>query len=113
MVGWGSTKGSIEEAVERMRANGHKVSSLHLRFIQPMPSGIKQVMQRFKQVITVETNWSDDLDSEIIDDDNRRFTNLAWLLRARYLIDIDCWSEVKGQSMKPVTIERLILERLQ
>ncbi len=112
LVGWGSTKGAIEEAVERVRADGHKVSSLHLTFLQPMPSGIKEVMQRFNQVMTVENSWSDDPDSEIIDDDNRRFSHLAWLLRARYLLDIDCWSEVMGQPLKPATVERLILEKL-
>jgi 2-oxoglutarate/2-oxoacid ferredoxin oxidoreductase subunit alpha len=41
VIGWGSTKGAIEEAVERAARRGHKVSSLHLRFLQPMPSGIE------------------------------------------------------------------------
>ena len=39
VVGWGSTKGAIEEAVERLRAEGLRVSSLHLRFLQPMAAG--------------------------------------------------------------------------
>ncbi len=30
VIGWGSTKGAIEEAVESLRAEGRKVSSLHL-----------------------------------------------------------------------------------
>ena len=58
VVGWGSTKGAIEESVERMRAEGHKVSSLHLSFLQPMAPGIKEILHRFKQVITIEANWS-------------------------------------------------------
>jgi 2-oxoglutarate ferredoxin oxidoreductase subunit alpha len=41
VIGWGSTKGAIEEAVTNLRAKGHKVSSLHLTFLQPMASGIK------------------------------------------------------------------------
>ena len=61
VVGWGSTQGVIEEAVERLRAEGLKVSSLHLRFIQPMPSGIGEILQRFRKVMTVEGNWSDRL----------------------------------------------------
>ena len=36
VIGWGSTKGAIEEAVAGLRAEGHKVSSLHLGFLQPM-----------------------------------------------------------------------------
>jgi 2-oxoglutarate ferredoxin oxidoreductase subunit alpha len=113
VVGWGSTKGAIEEAVDRVRADGKKVSSLHMRFVQPMPSGVKEVLQRFDKVMTVENSWSDGLDDEVIDEDNRRFSNLAWLLRARYLIDIDCWSEVMGQPTKPGTIARIIREKLQ
>jgi len=112
VIGWGSTKGSIEEAVDRVRKDGLKVSSLHLKFLQPMASGIKEIMQGFKQVMTVEINYSDSFEDEIIDENNRRFANLAWLLRARYLVDIDCWSNVHGQPMKPGSIERMIKDKL-
>ena len=112
IVGWGSTKGAIEEAVERARADNLKVSSLHLQFIQPLPSGLKEIFQRFEQVMTVESNWNDNLDSDIIDENNRRYSNLAWLLRARYLIDIDCWGEVKGQPLKPGLITQVIRRKL-
>jgi 2-oxoglutarate/2-oxoacid ferredoxin oxidoreductase subunit alpha len=113
VIGWGSTKGAIEEAVANLRAKGHKISSLHLTFLQPMAPGIKQIMQRFKKIITIEGNWSDDPSDEIIDESNRRYSALAILLRSRYLIDVDCWSEVRGQPIKPNTIERVILEKLK
>jgi 2-oxoglutarate/2-oxoacid ferredoxin oxidoreductase subunit alpha len=112
VIGWGSTKGAIEEAVEGLRAEGRKVSSLHLMFLQPMAPGLKEIMQRFKQVMTVEANWSDSPLDEIVDESNRRYSALAMLLRSRYLIDIDCWSEVRGQPMKPATIRRVILGKL-
>ena len=83
VLGWGSTKGAIEEAVERLRAEGRKVASLHLQFLQPMASGIGEVMRRFRKVMTVENNWSDDPQLPIIDEGNRRFSALAMLLRAR------------------------------
>jgi len=113
IVGWGSTKGTIEEAVTRLQDDGHKVSSLHLRFIQPMPSGIKDILSRFVQVMTVEQNWSDSLDHELIDEENRRYSELATLLRARFLIDVDCWTEVRGRPIKPGTIVRVANQRLQ
>ncbi len=113
VIGWGSTKGAIEEAIEKLRAEGRKVSSLHLTFLQPMASGLKEIMQRFKKVITIEGNWSDDPKDEIIDENNRRYSALAMLLRSRYLIDVDCWSEVRGQPIKPSTIQRVILEKLK
>lgn len=113
IVGWGSTKGAIEEAVMRARKDGLKVSSMHLTFLQPMASGIREIMQKFKKVMTVEINYSDDLADEIIDEDNRRYANLAFLLRARYLIDVDCWSNVHGQPMKPGAIAEMIRSRLK
>ena len=113
VVGWGSTQGVIEEAVERLRAEGLQVSSLHLRFIQPMPSGIKPIMQRFRQVMTVEGTWSDRPADALIDEDNRRYAPLAMLLRSRYLVDVDCWSEARGQPIKPGIVCDAIRAKLQ
>jgi 2-oxoglutarate ferredoxin oxidoreductase subunit alpha len=113
VIGWGSTKGAIEEAVEGLRAEGRQVSSLHLTILQPLPPGLKEIMQRFKQVITIEGNWCDRPDDRVIDESNRRYSALAMLLRARYLIDVDCWSEVRGQPIKPNTISRVVREKLR
>ena len=41
---------------------------MHLTFLQPMAPGLKQIMQRFRQVMTIEGNWCDRPDDEIIDD---------------------------------------------
>ncbi len=112
LVGWGSTRGAIEEAVERMRAEGRKVSSLHLRFLQPLPPGINDIMNRFGKVMTIETNWSDRPEDQIIDEHNRRYSALAMLLRARYLVDVDCWTQVRGAPIKPGTICQVIRERM-
>ena len=113
VIGWGSTKGAIEEAVAAVRADGRKVSSLHLTFLQPMAPGLDEIMKRFKKVITIEGNWSDDPNETIIDQSNRRYSALATLLRSRYLIDVDCWSEVRGQPIKPSSIRHVILKKLK
>ncbi|MGD8744746.1 MAG: transketolase C-terminal domain-containing protein, partial [Gammaproteobacteria bacterium] len=112
IIGWGSTRGTIEEAVERLRAEGRKVSSLHLRFLQPLPPAINDIMRRFDKVMTIETNWSDHPEEEIIDEHNRRYSALAMLLRARYLVDVDCWTQVRGAPIKPGKICEVIRERL-
>ncbi len=111
VVGWGSTKGAIEEAVEGLREEGRKVSSLHLTFIQPMPPGIREILNGFKKVITIENNWCDDWNDEMIDENNRRYSSLAILLRSRFLVDIDSWSECRGTPLKPNTVRNVILER--
>lgn len=113
IIGWGSTKGAIEEAVTALRAQGHEVSSLHLQFLQPMAPGIKEAMSGFRQVMTIESNWSDRPHEKIIDETNRRYSALATLLRSRYLVDVDCWSEVSGQPIKPSSIRRVAAEKLK
>ena len=113
VLGWGSTQGAIEEAVQALRDEGKKVSSMHLRFLQPLPGGIKEILQGFKKVMTVEGNWCDRPEDEIIDESNRRYSTLALLLRARYLIDVDCYGEVKGQPIKPSTIRRVLAAKLR
>jgi len=70
-------------------------------------------MQRFKAVMTIEGNWCDRPQDQIIDETNRRYSALALLLRSRYLIDVDCWSEVRGQPIKPETICRVLREKLR
>ncbi|WP_088279498.1 2-oxoacid:acceptor oxidoreductase subunit alpha [Ideonella sp. A 288] len=113
LVGWGSTMGAIEEAVSRLRAEGLAVSSMHLRFIQPMPSGIREIFKRFKHVMTIEGNWSDRIEDELIDEDNRRYSALAMMLRSRFLVDVDCWSEARGQPIKPGDICRVVRRALK
>jgi len=104
VVGWGSTKGAIDEAVDRARAAGKKVSSLHLRFLSPLEPGLREIFAGFRKVATVEINYSDRLGDPHITPDNRRYGQLAWLLRAHTLVDVDCWTRVPGQPLRPIGI---------
>ncbi len=112
VVGWGSTMGAIEEAIDRAQAQEHKVSSVHLRFLSPMEPGLKEIFRRFRKVMTVEINYSDDPQAPLINDDTRRYAQLAWLLRAHTLMDIDCWSAVFGAPLQPGMIYKVLLKRL-
>ncbi|MFL5386449.1 MAG: 2-oxoacid:acceptor oxidoreductase subunit alpha [Longimicrobiaceae bacterium] len=104
VVGWGSTKGAIEEAVERARAEGLAVSSLHLRFLSPMEPGLGEIFRRFRRVMTVEINYSDDPAAPFVTDENRRRGQLAFLLRAQTLVDVGCWTRVLGEPLRPGAI---------
>jgi 2-oxoglutarate ferredoxin oxidoreductase subunit alpha len=108
VVGWGSTMGAIEEAVDRARQEGLSVSSLHLRFLSPLEPGLKEIFSRFKQVMTVEINYSDDPAAPFITDENRRRGQLSWLLRATTLVDVDCWTRVPGEPLQPRHIHEAI-----
>ncbi|MCB0666846.1 MAG: 2-oxoacid:acceptor oxidoreductase subunit alpha [Saprospiraceae bacterium] len=112
IIGWGSTLGAIEEAVDKARQEGLKVSSIHLRFLMPLPPGLKDLFQRFKQVMTIEINYSDRPESIQISDSNRNYSQLAWILRARTLVDIDCYSNVEGKPLSPGKILQVIKNKL-
>jgi len=108
IVGWGSTKGAIEEAVDKARKQGLSVSSTHLTFLSPLQPGLKEIFGRFKKVMTVEINYSDLKGDPYITDENRRYGQLAMLLRAQTLVDVDCWTRVIGEPLRPGRILQAI-----
>jgi 2-oxoglutarate ferredoxin oxidoreductase subunit alpha len=112
VVGWGSTLGAIDEAVDRLRAGGHRVSSIHLRFLSPLEPGLDEIFARFERVMTVEINYSDEVDGRLITAGNRRLGQLARLLREQTLVDVDCWTVVSGQPIPPGRIVEEIESRL-
>src|SRR5271163_1716519 len=74
LVGWGSTEGPIREAVDRARAAGDSVSSLHIRHINPLPNGLENIFSGFNHILVVEMN----------DEGLYGFGQFAAILRARY-----------------------------
>jgi 2-oxoglutarate ferredoxin oxidoreductase subunit alpha len=74
LVGWGSTQGPIREAVDRARAAGDSVSSLHIKHLNPLPNGLENIFSGFHHVFVVEMN----------DEGFYGYGQLAGLLRARY-----------------------------
>ncbi|MBA4149369.1 MAG: 2-oxoacid:acceptor oxidoreductase subunit alpha [Verrucomicrobia bacterium] len=81
LVGWGSTEGPIREAVDRARAAGDSVSSLHIKHIFPLPNGLQNIFAGFNHVFVVEMN----------DESLYGYGQLGALLRARY-----CDPKIKG-----------------
>ena len=74
LVGWGSTKGPLLEAVEQLSNEGYTLSSLHIKHINPLPTGLEDILPRFKSVYIVEMN----------DGGVYGYGQLAGVLRARY-----------------------------
>lgn len=108
LVGWGSTRGAIDEAVDRARGEGYEVSALNIQFLNPLPPGLKEIFSRFHKVMTIELNYSDDRGDPLITEENRRYGQLAFLLRARTLVDIDCYTKVPGRPFRPMEIHQVI-----
>lgn len=89
IVGWGGTYGSITAAVQRLRARGQNVSSLHLRWINPLPKNLGEVLKRYKRVLVPELNSG----------------QLLHILRATYLVDAKGLNKVKGRPFNISEIE--------
>jgi len=77
----GSTQGPIKEAVDRARAAGDSVSSLHIKHLNPLPPGLENIFSGFNHILVVEMN----------DEGLYGFGQLAALLRARY-----CDPKIRG-----------------
>lgn len=62
LIGWGSTEGTIQEAVDRARAKGYKVASLHPRVLSPLPDeALRTFINSVKTLIVPECNYSGQL----------------------------------------------------
>jgi 2-oxoglutarate ferredoxin oxidoreductase subunit alpha len=81
LVGWGSTEGPIREAVDRARAAGDSVSSLHIRHVNPLPNGLEEIFAGFNNILVVEMN----------DEGLYGFGQLGGVLRARF-----CDPKIRG-----------------
>jgi 2-oxoglutarate ferredoxin oxidoreductase subunit alpha len=63
--------------------------------------------------MTVEINYSDSVDAPFVTEENRRRAQLCFLLRANTLVDVDCWSRVPGQPLRPFEILNGIKHQLE
>jgi 2-oxoglutarate ferredoxin oxidoreductase subunit alpha len=81
LVGWGCTQGPIKESVDRARAAGDSVSSIHIKHLNPLPPGLENIFSGFHHVFVVEIN----------DEGLYGFGQLGGLLRARY-----CDPKIRG-----------------
>ena len=78
-----------------------------------MAPGLAEIFSCFHRVMTIEINYSDDPGDPLIDEETRRYAQLAWLLRAATVVDVDCWSRVPGQPIPPWMIEEALRGRLE
>ncbi len=82
LLGWGGTQGSITTAANRLRERGHKIANAHLRYLNPFPKNLGDVLQRYDRIIVPEINMG----------------QLRMLLRAKFLIDVIGINRVRGKS---------------
>jgi 2-oxoglutarate ferredoxin oxidoreductase subunit alpha len=95
VLGWGSTEGSIRAGVSMAREAGHTVASAQLRHLSPLPSNTGDVLRSFERVLVPELNSG----------------QLASVLRARFLVDVESFTKIQGQPLFAGEILEQIAER--
>jgi 2-oxoglutarate ferredoxin oxidoreductase subunit alpha len=93
VVGWGSTYGPIAAAVRSVRNTGAKVARAHLRHLNPFPANTGDVLRGYRRVLVPEMNMG----------------QLAMLLRARYLVDVQSFTQVRGLPFTTVELADAIV----
>ena len=97
LLGWGSTHGSLEAATKALNDQGHRVGHTHLRFLNPLPGDLGEVLRRFKRVLVPELNMG----------------QLVRLIRAEYLIDAVGLNKIQGQPFKVSEVVAKALKMLE
>ncbi len=97
VVGWGSTFGPISRAVQKVQADGHSVSHIHIRHIWPMPGNLEELLNNFKTVLIPEMNTG----------------QLITVIRDKFLIDAKGLNKVSGKPFKVSEVEEAIREYLE
>ena len=92
VLGWGSTYGSIKSAVTAAREKGLSVSHAHLRYLNPFPKNLGEVLYKFKHVLIPEINNG----------------QLIKLIRAKYLVPAVGFNAIKGLPLRSEEIEEKI-----
>jgi 2-oxoglutarate ferredoxin oxidoreductase subunit alpha len=89
LLGWGSTFGAIKAATLQLQADGLAVSAVHVRYLNPLPARLGEIMKSFRHVLVPELNLG----------------QLRLLLRGKFLVDAKGLSKVRGQ---PFTIAEIV-----
>ncbi len=97
ILGWGSTYGVIQTAVEEARAEGYPVSCAHFRYLNPFPKNTKEVLSRFRKILIPEMNLG----------------QLHTIIRANFLIDAYKYNKIQGKPIRVDEIKNVIKDTLE
>lgn len=89
VLSWGGTYGACRTAVDACRNEGHKIAHCHLRWLNPFPSNLGQILKNYKKVIIPELNLG----------------QLRTIIRSKYLVDAIGYNKVQG---RPFFVSELI-----
>lgn len=96
LLSWGSTYGVIKTAVKEMIAAGYPVSHIHLKYLNPFPKNLSQLLKGFESVLIPEMNNG----------------QLVQIIRSRYLIDAKGFNKIQGMPFTAAEIKNKIKDIL-
>ena len=96
IVSWGSTCGSITQSVKAQREKGRRIGHLHLRYLNPLPGNVGDILKRYRKVLVPELNMG----------------QLLWVLRAKYLVNAIGLNKIQGRPFKQAELDQKIEEVL-
>ena len=97
ILSWGGTQGACRSATEALVNDGKKVSHIHLRWINPLPNDLGELLIKFKHVLIPEINLG----------------QLIKIIRAEYLIDAIGLNKVKGKPISSAEIQEKVKKILE
>jgi 2-oxoglutarate/2-oxoacid ferredoxin oxidoreductase subunit alpha len=97
VLGWGSTYGAITEAVSSVRNKGYKVSQTHIRYLNPFPKNLGEVLAKFRNILIPEINLG----------------QLSRVIKSEFLLPVIAFNKVKGLPFKTHEIEEKIITILK
>lgn len=96
VVGWGSTFGAIKTVVRELALEGVDVAHTHIKYIQPMPKNLGQILSNYDKILIPEMNNG----------------QLIKLIRDQYLVDAQPLNKIKGMPFEAQEIKSAILNML-
>jgi len=96
VLSWGGTYGAVSTAAERARKAGKSVANAHLRYLNPFPGNLEQVLRSYKKVLIPELNTG----------------QLSLLIRGKFVVDAVPFNKISGQPFKISEVEGKIDEVL-
>jgi 2-oxoglutarate/2-oxoacid ferredoxin oxidoreductase subunit alpha len=96
IVSWGSTCGAIMQSVTAQRELGRKIGHLHLRYLNPLPGNVGDILKRYRKVLVPELNMG----------------QLLWVLRAKFLVNAVGLNKIQGRPFKQSELDQKIEEML-
>jgi 2-oxoglutarate ferredoxin oxidoreductase subunit alpha len=89
VLSWGGTCGAVRTAVQQCIAAGKSVAHAHLRYMNPFPRNLGEIVKRYEKVLIPELNTG----------------QLRLLIRAKYLVDAQGFNKIQG---KPFLVAELV-----